>query len=66
MELRDGQHAGARAERVVEEDVEPGDEVTITGFGGRAVTERAIAEAITKAQRPRALCRQLGRSGGGT
>jgi DNA/RNA endonuclease YhcR with UshA esterase domain len=27
--------------------LQPGDEVTITGFGGRAVTERAIAQTIT-------------------
>lgn len=29
--------------------LQPGDEVTITGFGGRAVTERAIAQTITTA-----------------
>ena len=29
--------------------LQPGDRVTITGFGGRAVTERAIAQTITTA-----------------
>ena len=29
--------------------LQPGDEVTITGFGGRAVTTRAIAQTITTA-----------------
>jgi hypothetical protein len=29
--------------------LQPGEQVTITGFGGRAVTERAIAQTITTA-----------------
>ena len=29
--------------------LQPGDQVTITGFGGRAVTTRAIAQTITTA-----------------
>lgn len=40
--------------------LQPGDQVTITGFGGRAVTTRAIAQTITTADGKALFTAKLG------